>query len=408
MFEKIIEKSNILVSATDLSFVRNIYDEIDWSQKLIGIVGQRGIGKTTLLLQYLKINNLKKGVYFSADNINIIKYGLYEVINNLYFKEGKREFFIDEIHKYQNWNQELKNIYDDFVDIKIVFSGSSSIDIIKGKYDLSRRLTLYRMTGFSFREYLNKTKKLNLKSYSLEEILKNHENLSKEIHNQIGNEIISDFGMYLKSGYYPFSFESDILETFYNKLLGTIDKLIYEDISNFYKLDSLNLEKLRKIIIFFAFSTPGELSINSLKEKLGLAYDTVVNYLDILQEVGLIRGLSTFGVISKTIRKSKKIYIDNTNIIYAIQNETGFNLEIGTLREIFFLNQLSNKYKVFFSDIGGDFLINIGENKYIFEVGGKNKTKKQIKNLSNSFVVSDDIIFGSQNKIPLYLFGFIY
>jgi hypothetical protein len=359
-------------------------------------------------LQYLKINNLKKWVYFSADNINIIKYWLYEVINNLYFKEWKREFFIDEIHKYQNWNQELKNIYDDFVDIKIVFSGSSSIDIIKWKYDLSRRLTLYRMTWFSFREYLNKTKKLNLKSYSLEEILKNHENLSKEIHNQIWNEIISDFWMYLKSWYYPFSFESDILETFYNKLLWTIDKLIYEDISNFYKLDSLNLEKLRKIIIFFAFSTPWELSINSLKEKLGLAYDTVVNYLDILQEVGLIRWLSTFWVISKTIRKSKKIYIDNTNIIYAIQNETWFNLEIWTLREIFFLNQLSNKYKVFFSDIWWDFLINIWENKYIFEVWWKNKTKKQIKNLSNSFVVSDDIIFGSQNKIPLYLFWFIY
>ncbi|MDD5769700.1 MAG: AAA family ATPase [Candidatus Gracilibacteria bacterium] len=404
MLEKIIEKSNILISKVNMDFVRDVYNEIDFSQKLVGIVGQRGVGKTTLILQYLKNNPKLSSMYFSADNVNIINLGLYNIIEKLYFEYKINVFAIDEIHKYQNWNQELKNIYDDFVNINIIFSGSSSIDLIKGKYDLSRRLTLYKMNGFSFREYINKTKNLNLQKISLNDLVNNSQEISKDIYQKLGDEILFLFRQYLEVGYYPFNFESENKEIYFNKLIGVIDKLIYEDISNFYKIDSLNLEKLRKIIIFYAFSAPGELSINALKQKLQLAYDTTVNYLEILQEVGLLRGINTFGVISKSIRKAKKIFIDNSNIIYAIQSQAFYKIEIGVLREIFFVNQFGNE--LFFSDNGGDFTI-LGDKNYIFEVGGKNKTKKQIKNLENSFIVSDDIIFAIQNKIPLWLFGFL-
>jgi len=407
MIEKIIEKSNILISKVDTTFIRKIWNDIDWEQKLIWIVGQRWIWKTTLMLQYLKLNNWIKSVYFSADNVNVIKNWLYEIIDQMYFKENIRFFAIDEIHKYSNWNQELKNIYDDFTDIKVIFSWSSSIDLIKWKYDLSRRLTLYKMFWFSFIEYLNKVKNLNLNRYSLEEILYNHQNISKHIYSIIWDDILWIFNEYLKIWYYPYSFESKNQNTFYNKLLWAIDKTIYEDISNFYKMDSTNLEKLRKIIIFYALSNPWELSVNALKDKLNLAHDTTLNYLEILQEVWLIKWLNTYWVISKFIRKAKKIYLDNTNMIYAFQNESWFKAEVWTIREVFFINQLSDKHNLFFSDVWWDFAVNIWEDKFIFEIWWKNKKKKQIINLKNAFIVSDDIIFWTENKIPLWLFGML-
>lgn len=405
MLEKIIEKSNILISKINLGFIRDIYYHIDFSQKLIWIVWQRWVWKTTLILQYLNRNKKLKSIYFSADNVNIINIWLYKIVEKLYFEYKINVFAIDEIHKYQNWNQELKNIYDDFVDIQIIFSWSSSIDLIKWKYDLSRRLTLYKMKWFSFREYLNKTKNINLEKISLNNLVNNSLEISKNIYDKLWDEIIFLFKEYLEKWYYPFNFESKNKEIYFNKLFWAIDKLIYEDISNFYKIDSTNLEKLRKIIIFYSFSPPWELSINALKEKLQLAYDTTVNYLEILQEVWLLRWINTFWVISKSIRKAKKIFVDNTNIVYAIQSEAYYKIETWVLREIFFVNQFWKE--LFFSDDWGDFLVNLWDRNYIFEIWWKNKTKKQIKDLENSFVVSDDIIFSNKEKIPLWMFGFL-
>lgn len=403
MLERIIEKSYRKIKSTPMDYIRDLYYEIDWNQRLVGVVWQRGVGKSTLLLQYLSKNYNSTSVYFSADNVNIVAEGLYNTVENLYLKKWIVHFFIDEIHKYQNWNQELKNIYDDFDDIKIAFSGSSSVDLIKWKYDLSRRLTLYRMYGLSFREYLNIVTNNNFWVYTLEEIV-NNEEVSRKIYAEIGDKILSHFHEYLKWGYYPFFQESFNKDVYYGKLQWTIDKLIYEDISNFYKIDSLNLEKMRKIIIFYAFAHPGKLSINAIKEKIWLAYDTTANYLEILQEVWILRWINSNGVISKSIRKAKKIFIDNTNIVYAMSNETGYNIEIGTIREIFFINNF--KKNIFFSDIG-DFYIKQWEKEYIFEIGGKNKTRKQLKWIQNGYIVSDDIIFSSDKKIPLWIFGFV-
>ena len=373
------------------------------NQRLVGIVWQRGVGKSTLLLQYLSENKNNISVYFTADNINIVAEGLYNTVEKLYLKKWIVHFFIDEIHKYHNWNQELKNIYDDFDDIKVVFSGSSSIDLIKWKYDLSRRLTLYRMYWLSFREYMNIITNNNFWTYTLEEIVNNSE-VSREIYAKIGDKILYHFHKYLKWGYYPFFQESNNKEVYYGKLQWTIDKLIYEDISNFYKIESLNLEKMRKIIIFYAFAQPWKLSINAIKEKIWLAYDTTANYLEILQDVWILKGVNSNGVISKSIRKAKKIFIDNTNIVYAISNETGYNIEIWTIREIFFINNF--KKNIFFSEIW-DFCIKKWEKEFVFEVGGRNKKRKQLKWIDNGYVVSDDILLSSDKKIPLWLFWFI-
>jgi hypothetical protein len=208
----------------------------------------------------------------------------------------------------------------------------------------------------------------------------------------------------LKKWYYPFSFESERLETFYSKLFEVIDKLIYEDISNFYKMDSTNLEKLKKIIVFFAISKPWELSINSIKNKLWISFDTASNYLQILNEVWILKSLYVEWNISKSIRKAKKIYIDNSNLIYTISDEIWIEAEIWTIREIFFINQFSKN--IFYSDIW-DFMIKIGLENYYFEIGWKNKKRKQLKNKKNSFVVADNIIFPNDKKIPIWLFWFI-
>ncbi len=404
IWEKILEKSKRLILTIDISFVRDIYFEIDWSARLIWIVWQRWIWKTTLLLQYLKKEKIDNCVYLSADNINLIEIWIYNFVEKLYLENGINIFFIDEIHKSKNWNAELKNLYDDFPEIKIVFSGSSSIDLIKWKYDLSRRVLLYKMKWFSFKEYVNKVKKINLESYKISEILNNTNNIVDKIYKELWDEILVLFNKYLKTWYYPFNFESEKEESFYLKLFWVIDKLVYEDISNFYKMDSTNLEKLKKIIVFFSLSKPWELSINSIKNKLWISFDTAANYLQILNDVWILKSLYVEWNISKSIRKAKKLYIDNSNLIYSISNETWIEAEIGTIREIFFINQFNKN--LFYSDIW-DFMLKIWLESYYFEVWGKNKKRKQLQNNNNSFVISDSIIFPTKWKIPIWLFGFL-
>ena len=404
MYSNIIDKSNRLILNTDISFIRDIYNKIDWSTRLIWIVWQRGVWKTTLLLQYLQKEKIDNCLYFSADNINLINIWIYNFVEKLYLENWIKIFFIDEIHKSKNWKQELKNLYDDFPNIKIVFSGSSSIDLIKWKYDLSRRVLLYKMNWFSFKEYINKVKKINLESYDINNIINNPDKIVKDIYNVLWDEILVLFNNYLQFGYYPFNFESNNKESFYSKLFEVINKTVYEDISNFYKLNSTNLEKLKKIIIFFSLAKPWELSINSIRNKLWISFDTAVNYLQILNDIWILKSIYIEGNISKNIRKAKKVFIDNSNLIYTISNELWINPEIWTVREIFFVNQFNKN--LFYSDIW-DFTLNKWLDKYYFEIWWKNKKRKQLQNKNNSFVISDSIIFPSEWKIPLWLFWFI-
>lgn len=404
MYNQVLEKSNRLILNTDISFIRDIYYKIDWSAKLIWIVWQRWIWKTTILLQHLKKEKIKDSIYFSADNINLTQIWLYNFIEKLYLEHWIKVFFIDEIHKSRNWNQELKNLYDDFPSIKIIFSGSSSIDLIKWKYDLSRRVLLYKMNWFSFKEYVNKIKKINIKSYKINELLNNTDSITKDIYKLLWDEILVLFNKYLHIGYYPFNFESPKQESFYSRLFEVIDKLVYEDISNFYKLESTNLEKLKRIIIFFSLAKPWELSINSIKNKLWISFDTAANYLQILNDVWILKSLYIEWNISKSIRKAKKVYIDNSNLVYTISNEIWISPEIWTIREIFFVNQFNKN--LFYSDIW-DFTLKIWLENYYFEIWWKNKKRKQLKNNDNAFIIADSIIFPSEGKIPIWLFWFL-
>jgi len=392
-----------LLQVTDYRHHRYVYYDFNIDNRLTGLIGPRGTGKTTLLLQFIKerIENKEECIYVSVDHIYFSNTNLIEFIRILYEDYGIRFYFFDEIHKYPSWNQELKNAYDSYPDIKIVFSGSSSIDLIKGTYDLSRRGVLYRIDGMSFREYLLFNDVADLPPISLDDVLHNR----SDIENEYGKlkKIKGYFKQYLGSGYYPFHLED--LRTYKQKIVRIIEKTIFEDISNYYRLKTENLVYFKKILSYLATIPPGELNINSISKHIGLDNKTIQNYLGILNETGLVELLSENKSGSSLLKHTQKIYLDNPDLYSAISEEIGYDAQAGTMREIFFLKMIKNSGNhIFYSRIG-DFQID----NTLFEIGGKNKTKKQIKNnLDTSYLVKDDILYGNKLEIPLYLFGFLY
>ncbi len=403
MIDRFISTYKRLLQAMKYKHHRYIYLDFNIKDRLTGLIGPRGTGKTTLLLQYLKENIEKKdeAIYVSVDNIYFSKNLLLNFVNELYEDYGIRYFFFDEIHKYKNWNHELKNIYDSYPDIKIVFSGSSSIDLIKGTYDLSRRGTLFRIGGMSFREYLLFNEIANIKAITLDEILGDRERLLEKIAGI--RKLKGHFKEYLKKGYYPFYLEDK--NSYRQKIFRIIEKTIYEDISNFYKLKTENLWSFKIMLAYLATIPPGELNRNNISKKIGIDNKTVQNYLNILHETGLVELISENKPGSNILKSAVKIYLDNPDLYTTISEEIGHDYKLGTIREIFFIKMIKNSgSKIFFSRIG-DFEVN----NTIFEVGGKSKTIKQVRNnLSNAFLVKDDILYGSKYEIPLYLFGFLY
>lgn len=397
-----IETFKRLLNYTNFKHQRYIYKKFNIDSRLTGLIGPRGTGKTTLLLQFIK-NNLNPDdcIYASLDHIYFSQNNLLEFVKQLYNLYGIVYFFFDETHKYPNWNQELKNLYDSYPDIKIVFSGSSSLDLIKGTYDLSRRAVIYKIAGLSFREYLLFNNIANISSFTLEELLFSRSDFEQDIGSI--KMINGHFKNYLGKGYYPFILEDSV--TYNQKILQIIEKTVYEDISNFYRLKTENLINFKKIISYLATIPPGEINVNNISKHIKLDNKTVQHYLDILQETGLIQQIVKNRSGSNILKKTEKIFLDNTDIYKSISTEIGFESHIGTLREIFFIKMIINSgYKIHYSEIG-DYIVN---NK-IFEIGGKNKSLKQIKNkLDISYLIKDDIIFGSKCEIPLYLFGFLY
>ena len=402
MINKLLSTYKRLLSHTNFTHHRYIYKEINLNNRLTGLIGPRGTGKTTLLLQYIKENlNIDECIYTSLDNIYFSQNNLFEFVNELYDLYGIRYFFFDETHKYPNWNQELKNIYDSYPDIKIVFSGSSSLDLIKGAYDLSRRGVIYRIGGLSFREYLSFNEIAEIKPISLEKLLRDRTKYETEI-TKIP-KLLGYFKEYLGLGYYPFILEDKI--TYGQKIQRIIEKAIYEDISNHYKLRTENLINFKRILSYMSTIPPGSLNKNNIAKNIGLDNKTIQNYLDILDETGLIQLIQKNKAGSNILKKTEKIFLDNPDMYKSVGDEIGFETPIGTLREIYFIKMIINSgNKLHYSEIG-DYEIN-GMN---FEIGGKNKSLKQIKeNLENSYLVKDDILNGSKYEIPLYLFGFLY
>ena len=403
MKDNIITIYRRLLKSTNYKTHRYLFNTFNINSRLTGLVGPRGTGKTTLLLQYIKekIENKNESIYVSLDNIYFTQIKLIDFVDDLYEIKGIRNFFFDEVHKYPKWNQEIKNIYDSYPNIHIVFSGSSSMDLIKGTYDLSRRGKLFKLGGMSFREYLEFRLNTVIKSFSFDEILKNPEEVIEEISGI--ERLKGHFLEYLNSGYYPFLFEDE--ENYHQKIMNIIDKTIYEDITNYYKLKTENLINFRKILSYLATIPPGRLNRNSISKHIGLDNKTVENYLNILKETGLVRLIKENKSGSALLKATEKIYLDNANIYKAIIDEIGFEYRKGTVREIFFIKMLENSgEKVYYSRIG-DFKVQ----DYNFEIGGKSKQKKQIKeSLQNSYLVKDNIQFSAKNEIPLYLFGFLY
>ncbi len=403
MISYFIQTYKRLLNSIQYPHHRYLFDSFRLDSRLTGVIGPRGTGKTTLLLQYIKekMENPDDCIYVSMDHIYFSNGLLIEFVNELLEEHGVHYFFLDEIHKYTNWNQELKNIYDAYPDVWIVFSGSSSIDLVRESHDLSRRGVLYRLEGLSFREYLLFNNVVDMAPVQLNILLNNHSDISAQT---VGiNKIKGHFKNYLGRGYYPFHLEGTA--TYHQKILRVVEKTVFEDIANFYKLKTENLHFFKRIISYLSTVPPGELNRNSIAKTLGLDHKTVQNYLNILNESGLAELVKKNKSGGGLLKQTEKIYLDNPDIYAAVSDETGFSSQLGTIREIFFIRMIQNSgHKIHYSDTG-DFEVN----GLFFEIGGKNKGKKQIKgHLDQAFLVKDDILFSSRYEIPLFLFGFLY
>jgi len=393
-----------LLDELEIETFRYLYHSFSIDGRLTGLVGPRGVGKTTLLLQFIKnqVRDRREAFYFSADHILFNKTSLWEFVQTLYEEEDVILFFIDEIHRYKNWNQELKNLYDSFPRLKIVFSGSSSLDLVEGSHDLSRRADMYHMRGFSFREYLNFSADSNFPVIDFADILDDPGEASRLLAGV--PKIKGHFKDYLRSGYYPFVLESGA--NFYSRLETIIDKTIYEDIANYYSLKTANLHYFKKILSFLATIPPGRTSINNLAANLGIDGKTTLHYVNILHNTGLVRILRARQRGAKLLRTPEKVFLENTTLLHALCEALGLEVDVGTSRELAFASALLDAgKKVYCNKNGGDFTVD----EVLFEVGGRNKTNKQIRNSSGlAFLVKDDVLTGGKRTIPLYLFGFLY
>jgi len=396
MIKYIKNKQIRLIHNVSLEFIREEYiQKLLSKNRLVGLIGQRGVGKTTLLLQYLKQNySISEYLYFSADDIYITDSSIYKIVEE-FVRLGGKIIVIDEIHKYQNWTQELKNIYDSFPNLMIRFSGSSMLNILEEKYDLSRRAVIVNVNPLSFREYLKLANNIELAKLSLEEILKNSDEISSSYALEYPN-LYKEFLKYLQIGDYPFFMEDEI--EYKNKLFNACEKVINEDIPSINKIDYTHLTIFKRIIAKLIYSqVPFKVNISSLAREFGVSNPTILTYLDILNKSKLVRGIKKYS--KKSTQKPDKLYFGNSNLLYTFADEFSMQVNIGTLRETFFVSCFEN---IYYSDIG-DFRVD----DYIFEIGGKSKTFKQIKDIKNSYLIIDTDYSMEKNRIPLWLFGFL-
>ncbi|MEX1117190.1 MAG: AAA family ATPase [Terrimicrobiaceae bacterium] len=404
MIDLLRETYRRLLAGTSIRHHRFLFSSFDMKERLVGLVGPRGVGKTTLMLQYIRerVRHPEEAFYASADHIYFNKVSLLDFVRDAVASEGTHLFFFDEVHKYPGWEQELKNIYDSFPSVHVAFSGSSSLALTKGGYDLSRRAFFHRLPGLSFREYLNFSTGADHAPISLEALLHDPGGLSEKLA-QVP-KLAGYFRRYLKEGFYPYVFEGN--GHYYEKIRAVVEKTIYEDVATHYRLKTENLHYFKKILCFLGTIPPGETNVHKLGVSLGVDDKTAANYLQILQETGLIRLLESPGRGHALIRKHKKTFLDNTTLHHAICHGLGQTVDPGAVRELFFLQATGNAgLAVVSSDMGGDF--KIGDS--LFEVGGRNKGGAQLPKASRSeYVVKDDILVGSKRTLPLYLFGFLY
>lgn len=379
-----------MLSDTPVGFHRYMYDKIDWSDRLIGLKGPRGVGKTTLLLQRAKeFLDRNTTLLVNADDLYFTSHTLVDLADD-FVRLGGKVLMIDEVHKYKEWSRELKLIYDYHKDLKVVFTGSSILDIEEGEADLSRRVVPYEMQGLSFREYTKMFKGIDLPLLNLDDVLSNRIVVPEGFHPYVY------FSEYLRTGYYPFSNESQ----FERRLAQVVNKTIEVDIPQYTDMTISAIRKLKRLMSIVSESVPFKPNYTSLSQVLGVSRNLLPEWFAYMEKAGLIMQLrdDTGGI--RGLGKVDKVYIDNTALMYMFGQD---NTEIGNVRETFFMNQTRVMHDVITSSVS-DFQIG----KYTFEVGGKNKTQKQIAGVSDAFVVKDDIEIGYQNVIPLWVFGLMY
>lgn len=383
-------------------YKRFLFSRINWDNRLIGVVGGRGAGKSTLLLQYLA-ERQKAGrqcMYISADHIRVEAIGLYELASS-FFRTGGEILAIDEIHKYANWGQEIKNIYDLFPDSMILFSGSSSLHLQLGKTDLSRRAVYYSLPVLSFREYLLLCCDVENRDCTLEEIFREHGGIAAAI--RTSKPILGHFKDYLSHGAYPFILEGEA--EYHAKLRNVIEKVLYEDIPATTGIRFSGVPVLKKIINEIVTSPPYELNIDRLANNIGVSRQTIYTYLDHLERAGLLIRVMPPGAGATLTRKPAKLYLNDTNLTRAI-GQGIFAADIaGAARETFFAGQVTGAGFALRAARKGDFLV---DGQYVCEIGGKSKKQRQIKGEHNGYIIKDDIEVGTGNVIPLWLFGFLY
>lgn len=387
--EQLYEFFNKKLKETPLSFRRYKYNDIKWNGRFFGIVGPRGVGKSTMLLQYIKENQtVSDTLYVSADHLYFATNSLVGLADRFVKMNGKH-LFIDEIHKYPGWSRELKQIYDTHSELQVVISGSSILDIYKGMADLSRRVPIYEMQGLSFREYLLLFHGIDVPAYSIEDIL------SHKVSIPVAHPLPL-FHDYLKRGYYPFGNDEE-LEM---ELMQVINQTMEVDIPQFLEFNVTAGRKLKQLLMVVAKSVPFKPVMQKLADVTGISRNNISDYLIYMERAGMITQLrdSTGGI--RGIGKVEKLYLDNTNLIYTL---TPREAEIGNVRETFFMNQMRVRHDIVSSPIS-DFQIE----DMTFEIGGRKKGQKQIESAAHGYIVKDDIETGFANVIPLWTFGFNY
>jgi len=397
LLEKARQLSVLKLSQKPPSYKRFIYKHLrDSKAKVTGIYGARGVGKTTLMLQLLNELNLsvREAIYISCDHPIFTDINLFEFLEE-FNKKGGKYIFIDEVHKIKDFQKHIKSAYD-FLDLKVYFSGSSAVAITDP--DFIRRFSMYKIPVLSFREFIELSYGINLVSYSLEEILESHEEIVAGILKEIPDKILKIFGKYIEEGAYPFYFEDPV--KYIDRLTESINASLYYDIGEIYGVSPEKIHSLKKLLVTICVSKPLELSIEKLANITGITKSTLYRYIEYLARADLIIHVSHEAKRFKAVRKPDKLYLSNTNLFNALC----LGKDTGTIRETFFASMLSYRHRLNYLD-RGDFLV---DERYIFEIGGKNKDFSQIKGQKNAFLVVDDVEIGFEKKIPLWLFGFLY
>jgi predicted AAA+ superfamily ATPase len=388
-----------LLNRTNTDFIRYLYPKIRWQNRLIAITGARGAGKTTMLLQHIKKqfgNAPQNALYVSLDNLWFSNNRLIDLAND-FDTTGGKYLFLDEVHKYGNWSQEIKNIYDSLPGLNVIFTGSSMLEIYKGDADLSRRAVHYTLHGLSFREFLLFEKGIDFPVFALNDLLENHIAIASQINEKI--KPIPLFQQYLRAGFYPYYKEDT--EIYAERLLHIVNVILEMDLPAVENIEIHTIKKIKQLLYIIAQRVPFTPNIKELAEMLAVSRKSLLNYLIFLEKAQLVALLQQDGSGIRTLTKPEKIYLNNTNLAYALESEKP---NIGNIRETFFFNQLNAVSSVTSSN-RSDFMT---DNKYVFEVGGKNKGHEQIVGLENAFLALDNLEYGFKNKIPLWLFGFLY